>query len=128
MTRRMDEGRPPRRPLVTAAAVVLILLSVLNIALAAYLVSEWNAIDSDDRGAAVFSIGLTLVIGLAQLVGGVRTMSMKEAGRKIGVLVATLGLALAVTALLQGSTQQLLGVALNGFVLYALSKERPAFR
>jgi hypothetical protein len=128
MTRRMDEGRPPRRPLVTAAAVVLILLSVLNIALVAYLISEWNAIDTDDRGAAVFSIGLTLVIGLAQLVGGVRTMSMKEAGRKIGVLVATLGLALAVTALLQGSTQQLLGVALNGFVLYALSKERPAFR
>jgi hypothetical protein len=124
----MDEGRPPRPPLVTAAAVVLIFLAVLNVAFAAYITSEWSEIDADDRGAAVFSIVLTLLIGLAQLVGGVRTMSMKEAGRKIAVLVATLGIALAVTALLQGATQQLLGVALNGFVLYALNKERPAFR
>ena len=105
----------------------LILLSVLNFASAAYLVSEWSGIDSDDRGAAAFSIVLTLLIGLAQLVGGVRTMSMKKAGRKLGVLVATLGVALAATALLQGATQQLLGVALNGFVLYALNKERRAF-
>ena len=126
--RRMDEARPPRPALVTAAAVVLVFLSVLNVASAAYIVSEWSGIDSEDRGAAVFSIVLTLLIGIAQLVGGVRTMSMKETGRKLGVLVATLGVALAVTALLQGASPQLLGVALNGFVLYALNKERPAFR
>ena len=124
----MDEARPPRPPLVTAAAVVLVFLSVLNVASAAYIVSEWSGIDSEDRGAAVFSIVLTLLIGIAQLVGGVRTMSMKETGRKLGVLVATLGVALAVTALLQGASPQILGVALNGFVLYALNKERPAFR
>jgi hypothetical protein len=124
----MDETKPPRPVLVTAAAIVLIFLSVLNVAFASYVLSEWSEIDSSDRGAATFSVALTLAIAGAQLFGGIRTMSMKEAGRKVAVLVATMGVALAVTALLQGATQQLLGVGLNGFVLYALSKERPAFR
>jgi hypothetical protein len=105
-----------RPPLVVAGAVVLVTVGVLNLSA--------TALGDAGTGQPAAWLALTAVLGLTQLLAGVAVASLKSRWWRAAELVAAVGLALNVSAVLLGRWSNLLGLALNAFVLYALNKER----
>ena len=69
---------------------------------------------------------LSLLIGVLQVVAGILVLRLSNAGRVLGITLAILGVLGGLGAL--GSGAGVVGIGLNGFVLYALIASGPAFR
>jgi hypothetical protein len=105
-----------RPPLVVAGALVLVTVGVLNLSA--------TALGDVDVGQPAAWLALTAVLGLSQLLAGVAVFSLKIKWWRAAELVAAVGLALNLSAVLLGQWSNLLGLGLNAFVLYALNRER----
>lgn len=79
-------------------------------------------LDQVGRGLGV----LSLLIGALQVASGILVLRLSNAGRVLGITLAILGLFSGLATL--GSGAGAIGLALNGFVLYALSANGAAFR
>jgi hypothetical protein len=117
--RRMNVERARRPLLLTVAAAVLIFLATLNLFAGTYAASD------DEQPVAW--IVLIVIVGLAQLVAATMVFTLRRKGRRLLEFVAAAGFALNLSAVLLGSPSNLIGTALNGFVLYALNRYRSAF-
>ena len=69
---------------------------------------------------------LSLVIGALQVASGVLVLRLSNAGRVLGITLAVLGVIGGLGAL--GSGAGVVGIGLNGLVLYALVANGAAFR
>ena len=69
---------------------------------------------------------LSLLIGALQVASGILVLRLSNAGRVLGITLAVLGLIGGLGAL--GSGTGVVGIGLNGFVLYALIANGAAFR
>lgn len=119
---------PGRRPgLVTAAAVLLFILAAINLFIGLQLIgaTQTQAGMSPEflNGLGIFS----LVIGAAQIFAGVKVLQLRRIGRTVGLIVAAIGVALALYSILNGVTLQVLALALNGFILFALGRNASSF-
>jgi peptidoglycan/LPS O-acetylase OafA/YrhL len=119
MMRRVNVERGRRPLLVTIAAAVLVFLATLNLFAGTYPRSN----DEQPVAWIVFIV----IVGLAQLLAATMVFSLKRKGRRLAEFVAAAGFALNLSAVLFGGFSNLIGTALNGFVLYALSRNRGAF-
>jgi hypothetical protein len=113
--------------LVTAAAVLLFVLAAINLFIGLSLIGA-------TRGQGGLSPGLlnglgifSLIVGAAQIFAGVKILKLERIGRTVGIVVAAIGAALALFAILNGVTLQVLALALNGFILYALGQNASSF-
>ena len=121
--------RPPRPGLVTAAGIFLILGGV---------VSFWFGIGAIGFGGRtqlapvpsriLSAIAATLVIlGVLQSITGILILGQRRLGRSIGVVLAAIGMVSAMLRLGVAPTAGLVGLFLNGLVLYALTAYKGAF-
>ena len=113
-----QESKPPQ---VIAAAVLLFVVGVLNI-LSGVLVLTANL-----GAVELFFSVLGIAVGGAALYAGSQVLALREQGRVMGIAIAGVGLAFGVVYLIQGYTAAILGLLLNGFIVYALTQTRTAF-
>jgi len=106
-----------RPPALSAAAGILFVVGVLNV-LGGFLLFRFGAL---------FGL-LGLAVGAAAIFAGSKVLVLDDRGRAVGMGVAGISLAIGIYNLTQGFTAALVGVALNGFVLWALSSNAGAFR
>jgi hypothetical protein len=111
----------PKPPLVIAAAVLLFVVGALNI-LSGVVILTANV------GAVevIFAL-LGVALGGVALYAGSQVLALRERGREIGVLLAVIGLAFGLFYLIQGLPLAIIGLAVNGFIMYALTQTRTAF-
>lgn len=97
----------------TAAAVILFVLAAINLLLGFQLLN---------------AIGLfSLVIAAVQIFAGVKVLQLQSIGRTVGMVVAAIGAALALYAIVSGLAVQVVALALNGFIVYALAQNAASF-
>jgi hypothetical protein len=113
---------PPRRPgIVTGAAAILLVAGVLYLLVGLISLAGGTTFvvaGNDVEGASV-SIVL-LVGGTLQLLAGWLVLRLRPAGRILGIVVATLGIAGGLLQLGSDGTTGVLAMLLDAFVLYAL--------
>lgn len=114
------EKIPRRPPLVVAGAVVLVIVGLLNLSA--------TALGDLGTGQPAAWLALTAVLGLTQMLAGVAVFSLRSRWWRAAELVAAVGLALNLSAVLVGQWSNLLGLGLNAFVLFVLNRERPGGR
>jgi hypothetical protein len=114
-------AQQPKPPLITAAAVLLFVVGALNI-LSGVLVltAGLGALE------LLFAL-LGIAVGGAALYAGSQVLALREQGRVMGMAIAAVGLAFGLVYLIQGFTAAILGLLLNGFIVYALTQTRTAF-
>lgn len=110
---------------VTAAAVLLFVLAGLNLLFA---LAGAGGVSGLPGGS--FLTGLiffSLAVAAAQIFAGVTILQGKDTGRIVGITVSAISGVLAVIAILGGLMQQVLGLGLNAFILFALIKNARYF-
>jgi hypothetical protein len=122
-------GRPPRPGLVTAAGIFLIFGGLVSIWVGigaigfggrAQLTPESNRILSAIAAALV-------ILGVLQAITGILILGQRRLGRTIGVVLAAVGMVSAILRFGAAPTSGLVGLVLNGLVLYALTAYKEAF-
>jgi hypothetical protein len=103
----------------TGAAVILFVVGALNI-LSSFLLFRLGAL------GAVFGL-LALAVGAAGIYAGSQVLALNEKGRTMGMAVAGISLALGIYTVTQGNYYAVVGLALNGFVLWALNTNAKEF-
>lgn len=112
-------AQQPKPPLITAAAVLLFIVGALNLL---------SAIPVLGLGALGLLFGLLgIVVGVAAIYAGVQITALREQGRTIGIAIAGLGIAFGIYYIVQGVTYAIIGLAINGFIIYALTQTRSSF-
>ena len=113
-------GAPvPKPPLVTAAAVLLFIVGALNIL---------SALPILGLGTLGLLLGLLgIVVGAASIYAGIQILALREQGRTIGIAIAALGIAFGIYYISQGVTYAIIGLLINGFIIFALVQTRTSF-
>ena len=114
----MAQARPP---LVQAAGILLIVGGALSV-LGGLLLFGIAAIP----GAAIFAV-ISLLLGAAQIYAGTQVMALKEQGRMLGLILAGIGALLALFQIFTGFPGAILGLLIDGFIIYALVTNQAAF-
>jgi hypothetical protein len=115
---------PGARPgVVTAAGIILIVAGGLGVIFG--LLAFAGAAVS---GLFVVLAIILLAIGAVEIYAGVLVLQLRERGRIIGLVAAGVGALLNVLFLIQGDFSQIIGLALNGFVIWALATNQQYFR
>jgi hypothetical protein len=105
--------------MVTAAAVLLFITGALNI---------FSGISVIGLGGIGLLFGvLGIAIGAASIFAGVQILGLKEQGRVVGIVVAAIGIAFGIYYISQGYTPAIIGLLLNGFIIYALTQTKSSF-
>jgi hypothetical protein len=126
--------RSTRPQVVSAAGWILIVIGVIG-ALAGLTLLLIRAQDLSSLGNVgdlqLDRVGrglgaLSLLLGALQVGSGVLVLRLSNAGRVLGISLAVLGLIGGIGTL--GSGAGVIGIGLNGFVLYALLANAAAFR
>ena len=109
-----------RPPLVTSAGILLIVVGALNLlaSLAYFQISSGLAM--------VFGV-LSLVLGAAGIYAGIQVLGLKEQGRTLGIGIAVVGAAFGIYAIVQGVFLPIIGLAINVFIIYALTQTKTSF-
>ncbi len=104
---------------------MLFVLAAINLLFGIAALAGVTGLPTGDfgTGLAIFSF----VVAALQAVAGVTVLLRKGAGRILGIVLAAIGFFLAAFAVLGGDPSQLLGLGLNGFVLYALTTNAAYF-
>jgi hypothetical protein len=121
-------GSPARPQMVTAAAVLLFIGGGLGI-LAGLLAVTGGGILGGGLGGVAIVFGLfSLAVGGLQIYAGVQVLALKEQGRIIAIVLAAIGLALSLLQIGASPGGAIIGLAINGFIIYALVTNASAFR
>lgn len=113
-----------RPPMVTVAAVLLIIGGVLNVLGGLLLLGAGG-----EFGALLLVLGIiALVLGAVQIFAGVNVLQLKERGRRIGLVVAGAAILLQLLSITQTPVNSVIGILINGFVIYALTQHASHFR
>jgi hypothetical protein len=100
---------------VTAAAVLLFIVGGLN------AIGGLILITAPSIGAFLVMIGiLSLAIAAAEIYAGVQVMALKEQGRLIGSILAAIGLLFQLLAIGRAPGSSILGICIQGFIIWAL--------
>ncbi len=121
-------GGQARPGLVTAAAVLLFIGGAFGVLGGLVAVTGGGILGGGLGGIAVVFGILTLAIGGLEIYAGVQVLALKEQGRIIGLVLAAIGALLSLLQIGASPGSAILGLAINGFVLYALSTTASAFR
>jgi hypothetical protein len=114
-------SRPVERPpLVTAAAIVLLVAGALNILGALFLFSL-------GAFAVVWAL-LGLIVGAAAIYAGMQVLALREQGRMIGLILSGAAVLIQLVSMIAFSNFfGIISLLLYGFVIYALVTTREAF-
>ncbi|HEY7667234.1 MAG TPA: hypothetical protein VIE12_03820 [Actinomycetota bacterium] len=121
---------PRRRPgLVTASAVLLLISGAFSVLAGVAILAWGDDLKIDEATRQLLSIVgvVSFAIGGLQGLTGVLILLQIRAGRTLGLVLAALGVASALLTFGRGGTSGLIGLALNGLILYALSVHGDAF-
>lgn len=120
-------GGPARPGIVTAAAVLLFIGGGLG-ALGGLLAVTGGGFVGGGLGGIAIVLGLVmLAVGALEIYAGVQVLALKEQGRMIGLVLAAIGALLSLLQLGAAPGSAILGLAINGFVIYALATTASAF-
>ena len=109
-----------RPPLITAAGIVLIIAGALSVVSALILLSLAG-------GLGILYVLIGLAVGAASIWAGWMVLQLREQGRSLGLILAIVGAVFALIAVIQGSTVSIINLALDAFLIYALSTTRQSF-
>lgn len=109
-----------RPPLITAGGIVLIIAGALSVVSALILLSLAG-------GLGILYVLIGLAVGAASIWAGWMVLQLREQGRSLGLILAIVGAVFALIALIQGSTVSIINLALDAFLIYALSTTRQYF-
>jgi hypothetical protein len=114
--------------MVTAAAVLLFIGGGLSI-LAGLLAVTGGGILGGGLGGVAIVFGLfSLAVGALQIYAGVQVLALKEQGRIIAIVLAAIGLVLSLLQIGASPGGAIIGLAINGFIIYALVTNASSFR
>ncbi len=120
-------GSPTRPGIVTAAAVLLFVGGGLG-ALGGLLAVTGGGFLGGAFGGIAIVLGLVmLAVGALEIYAGVQVLALKEQGRVIGLALAAIGALLSLLQLGAAPGSAIIGLAINGFVIYALVTTASAF-
>lgn len=115
----MAQARPP---LVQAAGILLIVGGALSVLGGLLLFGASGVIPA----AAIFAV-ISIILGAAQIYAGTQVMALKEQGRMLGLILAGIGALLALFQIFTGFPSAILGLLIDGFIIYALVTNQAAF-
>lgn len=139
----MDQTPPPPPPdfpsspaggarpgVITAVAVLMFIGGGLSV-LAGLLAVAGGGMLGDAFGGggalAVFGI-VVLAVGAAQIYAGVQILGLRERGRILGIVLAGLSALLTLPQLGQAAGSAIVGLAIDGFIIWALVTNAAVFR
>jgi len=113
---------PGARPgAVTAAAVLLLVGGGLSILAGIILLSGAGvAAGRAVGGFFAFVAVVLLVVGGMQIYAGIRVLELREAGRMLGMILAGVAAFFNLLSLGRAPGSSVIGLAIDGFILYAL--------
>jgi hypothetical protein len=121
---------PKRRPRVVTTAAVVLLVSALfyglGVALLKMAGSSGNKLAGVQLSSSASAV-LFLALGALQALAGIMVLALRPAGRSLGIVLASVGIVLALLGAASDAVNTLLSLALNGFVIYALATSRSSF-
>jgi hypothetical protein len=114
---------------VTASAVLLLISGAFSVLAGVAILAWGDDLKIDEATRQLLSIVgvVSFAIGGLQGLTGVLILLQIRAGRTLGLVLAALGVASALLTFGRGGTSGLIGLALNGLILYALSVHGDAF-
>jgi hypothetical protein len=121
---------PRRRPgLVTASAVLLLISGAFGLIAGSVMLALGDDLEVDEGIRQLMEVlgVVSLAVGGLQILSGIMILLQMRAGRTLGIVLSALGLASALLTFGRGGATGLLGLALNGMILYALSVHGEAF-
>jgi hypothetical protein len=121
---------PRRRPgLVTASAVMLLISGAFSVIAGFVMLALRDDLRVDEATRQLMEVFgfASLAIGGLQVLAGVLILLQMRAGRTLGLVLSALGVASALLTFGRGGTAGVVGLALNGMILYALSVYGEAF-
>jgi hypothetical protein len=108
---------PKRRtPTLTVAAIVMAVSGVLPLI---------TVIAFHPSGGAAVAL---LVLAAAELLGATLVFFLHPLGRPVGIALGCVGVGLGIASATDSPANGLVGIALNGFVIYAMASSGPSFR
>ena len=125
------DGLPPgdRPGLVTAAAVLLLIGGGLSIIVGILLLTGAGVAAGRPVGALFVFFGLiSLGVGALEVYAGIKVLDLREAGRQLGMILAGVAAALNLLSIGRTPGSSVIGLAIDGFILYALVANAPHFR
>lgn len=121
-------GSPTRPQMVTAAAVLLFIGGGLGLLAGLLAVTGGGLIGGRLGGLAIVLGLLTLAVGGLEIYAGVQVLALKEQGRILAVVLAAIGALLALVQIGASPGSSVIGLAINGFIIYALVTNAASFR
>ncbi len=121
---------PRRRPPVVTTAAVVLLVSAVFYALGVALLELAGGSGNKLAGVQLSpSASATIFLGLGalQAIAGILVLMLRPVGRSLGIVLAVVGIVLALLGAASDAVNTLLSLLLNGFVIYALATSRSSF-
>jgi hypothetical protein len=121
--------RPVQRPgIVTAAAVLLIVAGGFSVLGGLLLLTGAGVAAGVGVGGLFIVLALiSLGLGALEIYAGVQCLNLKESGRQIGVILAVIAAVLQVFSIGRSPGTAIVGIALDLFVVYALTQNKQYF-
>lgn len=121
---------PTRRPgILTAAGWILIVVGSLGLLGGAVLLSNGGGriAGLPAQGAQVAGLVAVVIAGF-EIASGVLVLGRRRGGRVMGIVFASLGLVSALLRLSASPGAAMIGLAVDGFVIFALASSGPHFQ
>jgi len=119
-------GPGMRPPQVTAAGVIEIILGSLVLLVLAYILISVGGSLGDVGGTGMILLLLTLVQGVLEIIAGVQVLQLKQSGRILAIVMASIGIVFQVINLSGAAGGVLiliiLGIALRVLVIVFLNQ------
>lgn len=114
-------GTPVRSPMVTAAAVLLIVAGALGV-LGGLLLLSGAGIAAGAAVGGLFAVIAILVLGVGalEIYAGIQVLGLHERGRMIGIVVAAVGAFFNLLSIGRAPVTSIVGILIDAFIIYAL--------
>jgi hypothetical protein len=120
---------PPRRSTrLTAAAGVLLLTGIFDVAGFVLVISTHDSTNGIPRGFVRGEAFVLLALAALNLLAGLLVLRLRPNGRTLGLFVGVIGVLIGLTALASSPAQGLPTLVIAGFVVWVLATEGSAFR
>ena len=118
-----------RRPgIVTAAAVLLILAAILGLLGGLVILTGVGLAAGTNVGGIFVAVGVfVLAVSVLQLYAGVQILGLKERGRMLGIILASLGALLQLASVSRNTVPAIILILVYLFVIYVLVQNRQYF-
>ena len=125
-----DGGAPGARPgAVTAAAVLLLIGGALAVLGGLLLLTGAGVAAGRSVGGLFVFFGLIFLgVGALQVYAGIKVLDLRETGRQLGMVLAGVAAVLNLLSLGRTPGSSVIGLAIDGFILYALVTNAEFFR